>query len=38
VLSQPVPGDDPHHHVMRMEDVRNNFSGETVVGRDLMMI
>jgi hypothetical protein len=28
----------PITHVMRMEDVRNNFSGEIVVGRDLMMI
>jgi ribonuclease BN (tRNA processing enzyme) len=39
VLSHLVPGDDPSiTDVMRIADVRKNFSGEIVVGRDLMMI
>jgi ribonuclease BN (tRNA processing enzyme) len=39
VLSHLVPGDDPSiTDVMWIEDVRKNFSGEIVVGRDLMMI
>jgi ribonuclease BN (tRNA processing enzyme) len=37
-LSHLVPGDDPTTDVMWIEDVRKNFSGEIVVGRDLMMI
>jgi ribonuclease BN (tRNA processing enzyme) len=39
VLSHLVPGDDPSiTDVMWTEDVRKNFSGKIVVGRDLMMI
>jgi ribonuclease BN (tRNA processing enzyme) len=39
VLSHLVPGDDPSiTDVMWKEDVRKIFSGEIVVGRDLMMI
>jgi ribonuclease BN (tRNA processing enzyme) len=39
VLSHLVPGDDPAiTDAMWIEGVRKNFSGEIVVGRDLMMI
>jgi len=39
VLSHLVPGDDPSiTDAMWTEDVRKNFSGEIVVGRDLMTI
>lgn len=39
VLSHLVPGDDPSiTDAMWITDVRKNFSGEIVVGRDLMMI
>jgi ribonuclease BN (tRNA processing enzyme) len=39
VLSHLVPGDDPLiTDAMWVEDVRKNFSGEIVVGRDLMTI
>jgi hypothetical protein len=39
VLSHLVPGDDPAiTDAMWTEAVRKNFSGEIVVGHDLMMI
>jgi ribonuclease BN (tRNA processing enzyme) len=39
VLSHLVPGDDPSiTDAMWIEDVRKNFPGEIVVGRDLMTI
>ena len=39
VLSHFVPGDDPSiTDAMWIEDVRKNFPGEIVVGRDLMTI
>src|SRR5579884_280150 len=39
VLSHLVPGDDPSiTAAMWTEDVRKNFSGEIVIGRDLMTI
>jgi ribonuclease BN (tRNA processing enzyme) len=39
VLSHFVPGDDPSiTDAMWTEDVRRNFAGEIVVGRDLMTI
>ena len=39
VLSHFVPGDDPSiTDAMWIEDVRKNFLGEIVVGRDLMTI
>jgi ribonuclease BN (tRNA processing enzyme) len=39
VLSHFVPGDDPSiTDAMWTEDVRKNFSGEIVVGRDLMTV
>jgi ribonuclease BN (tRNA processing enzyme) len=39
VLSHFVPGDDPAiTEAMWIEDVRKNFQGEIVVGRDLMTI
>ena len=39
VLSHLVPGDDPSiTDAIWIEDVRKNFSGEIIVGRDLMVI
>jgi ribonuclease BN (tRNA processing enzyme) len=39
MLTHLVPGDDPAiTDAMWIEGVRKNFSGEIVVGRDLMMI
>jgi len=39
VLSHLVPGDDPSiTDAMWIEDVRKNFSGKIIVGRDLMVI
>jgi ribonuclease BN (tRNA processing enzyme) len=39
VLSHFVPGDDPSiTDAMWTEGVRKNFSGEIIVGRDLMVV